>query len=273
MNLHELFSLLIILMYGLGTVAVIAGTVLRKDRLKKLSNGFAVAGFGLHTAILLIEMVGSDFDLSKGYYIQFLSWSLLVIYFYMWWRMRYSFLGLTASPLAMLLFIGSFSLTGVQGTLPTEWTGMFFGLHIGTLFLSFGLLAMAFGAGLLFMRLDRKIKTKEPLSNFDKDMPALSTFDRVNHIAVMAGFPLYTIGMASGFIWARLAWGRLLSADPKEIVSIFVWFMFAWLFHQRLALGRRGRKAALAVIWLFAISVFSLVGINVFMPTHHSFIQ
>lgn len=150
---------------------------------------------------------------------------------------------------------------------------MFFGLHIGTLFLSFGLLAMAFGAGVIFLRLERKIKSKEPLNNFDKDMPALATFDRVNHVAVMAGFPLYTIGMASGFVWARLAWGRLLSADPKEIVSIFVWFVFAWLFHQRLAQGWRGRKAAKAVIWLFAISVFSLIGINVFMPTHHSFIQ
>jgi ABC-type uncharacterized transport system permease subunit len=273
MNLSELFSLLIIVLYALGTLLIIAGTVLRKDQLKKLSNWSAVAGFALHSGMLLFAMMGSDYDLSKGYYIQFLSWSLLFIYFFLWWRMRLSFLGLTASPLAMLLFIGSFTLTTVQGKLPEEWTGMFFGLHIGTLFLSFGLLAMAFGAGLIFIRLERKIKTKEQLTEFDKDMPALATFDRVNHVAVMAGFPLYTIGMASGFIWARLAWGRLLSADPKEIVSIFVWFVFAWLFHQRLAAGWRGRKAAKAVIWLFAISVFSLIGINVFMPTHHSFIQ
>ncbi len=273
MTLPELLSLLIIILYATGTLTVIAGTVTRNTNLKRVSNWCAASGFALHTAMLLFAMLGSHFDLSKGYYIQFLSWSLLVIYFYMWWRMRISFLGLTAAPLAMLLFIGSFSLTNVHGKLPTEWTGMFFGLHIGTLFLSFGLLAMAFGAGLIFMRLERKIKTKAPLNEFDKDMPALATFDKVNHVAVMAGFPLYTVGMASGFIWARLAWGRLLSADPKEIVSILVWFVFAWLFHQRLAMGWRGRKAALAVIWLFAISVFSLIGINVFMPTHHSFIQ
>lgn len=273
MNLSELFSLLIIVLYAFGTLTVIAGTVARKDILKKISNWCAISGFGLHTTMLLVAIIGSNFDLSKGYYIQFLSWSLLFIYFFMWWRMRFSFLSLTASPLAMLLFIGSFSLTSVQGKLPTEWTGMFFGLHIGTLFLSFGLLAMAFGAGIIFIRLEHKIKSKEPLTNFDKDMPALASFDRVNHIAVLAGFPLYTVGMASGFIWARLAWGRLLSADPKEIVSIFIWFVFAWLFHQRLALGVRGRKAATAVIWLFAISVFSLIGINAFMPTHHSFIQ
>ncbi len=273
MSSSELLSLLIIVLYVSGTLTIIAGTAIRRGSLKKVSNICTVAGFALHTIMLLAALAGSRFDLSKSYYIQFLSWSLLVIYFYMWWRMRFSFLNLTAAPLALLLFIGSFSLTDVHGKLPTEWTGMFFGLHIGSLFLSFGLLAMAFGAGLLFLRLERKIKTKAPLSSFDKDMPALASFDEVNHIAVMAGFPLYTIGMASGFAWARLAWGKTLSGDPKELVSVLVWFLFAWLFHQRLTLGRRGRKAAIMVIVLFTISLFSLLGINVFLPTHHSFIQ
>lgn len=274
MSSIELTSICIILLYGLGTLAIVVGMAAHKPVLKTASNWLAIAGFVLHTAVLLILLYNTGWAaLSKGYYLQFLSWSMLLIYFFMWWRLRFSFLSLTASPLALLLFIKSYMVQGVQGKLPESLAGLFFGLHIGTLFLSFGLLAMAFGAGIIFTRLEKKIKTKEPLNDFDKEMPALASFDKVNHIAVTAGFPLYTLGIASGFVWAGLAWGKVISGDPKEIISIVVWFMFAWLFHQRLALGWRGRKAATAVIWLFAVSVFSLVGINFFMPTHHSFIQ
>lgn len=270
----ELFSLLVIILYGMGTLAIVGGMALRKEHLKHQANWLAVAGFALHSVVLMLSLAGHSWEeLSKGYYVQFLSWSMLVIYFFLWWRMRLVFLAITASPLALLLFIGSFTLTGVQGKLPPQLAGWFFGLHIGTLFLSFGLLAMASFSGLIFLRLDKKIKSKKILTHFDKEMPALAVFDKVNHLAVIAGFPLYTIGLASGFVWARLAWGKIISGDPKEIVSILIWFLFAWLFHQRLVLGWRGRKAAKAVVWLFAFSVFSLVGINFFMPTHHSFIQ
>lgn len=274
MSTLELVSIAIIVLYGFGTLFIVAGITGRKETLKRLSNYCAIAGFTLHTIVLHGSLMTLGWEkLPTGYFIQFLSWSLLVIYFFMWWRLRLTFLALTAAPLAFLLFIGSFTLEGVKGTLPPSLVAPFFGLHIGTLFLSFGLLTMAFVSGLLFLRMDRKIKRKERLSTFEKDLPALSTFDKVNHLAVVAGFPLYTIGMASGFVWARLAWGRLISGDPKEIISILVWFIFAWLFHQRLIRGWRGRKAAKAIVWLFAISVFSLVGVNLFMPTHHSFIQ
>jgi ABC-type transport system involved in cytochrome c biogenesis permease subunit len=50
-----------------------------------------------------------------------------------------------------------------------------------------------------------------------------------------------------------------------------VWFLYALLFHQRVMLGWRGRKTAVLLIWVFAISVVSLVGINFLAPSHHSF--
>ena len=273
MSSFELFSILVVILYGLGALSIFTGTITRNQKLRTLSNLLTITGFSLHSVLLVYAMASNGWALPAGYYMSMLSWSLLLIYFFMWWRFKLSFLSLTASPLALVLFIGSFHIVKGGSQLPKAWSGAFFGLHIGTLFLSFGLLAMAFGAGMLFTRLERKIKTKEPLSNFEKEMPALTTFDKVNQLAVIAGFPLYTIGLISGFIWARIEWGRVLSGDPKEIVSLGVWFIYAWLFHQRLIMGWRGRKAAHAAIWIFGICMFSLIGINIFTPTHHSFLQ
>ncbi|MEG6506925.1 cytochrome C assembly family protein [Nitratidesulfovibrio sp. 1201_IL3209] len=272
MSSLELLSIAIIMLYVLGTVCIAVGLLARRDRLKRLSHWLTLAGFALHTVMLGLSMQGQTWQiLEKAYYFRMLSWSLLLIYFFVWWRLRLEFLGLTASPVALVFYVSSFMLADVQSKLPPAMSGLFFGLHIGTLFLSFSLMTMACGAGVLFLYMDRKLKHKTRLSGFDRDLPALSAFDKVNHLAVMAGFPLFTLGMVSGFVWARIAWGKVLSWDPKEIISLVVWCMFAVLFHQRLALGWRGRKTAVMAIWIFAVCVFSLLGVNFLMTTHHSF--
>jgi len=132
---------------------------------------------------------------------------------------------------------------------------------------------MAFGAGLAFLYMEKKIKGKERLKALDRDLPSLSAFDRANAIAVALGFPLYTLGLVTGFIWAPSAWNQTFTWDPKEIVALAIWFPFAFLFHQRLAFGWRGRKPAVLAIWVFVLCIVSMVVVNFLVPSHHSFIQ
>ncbi len=269
-----LLSALVLFLYAAGTAAIVVGTVARNASMKRVANWLAITGFVVHAISLVAGLQGHTWEtISKGYFLQMLSWSMLLIYLFVWWKFKLDFLSALASPFALLIYLSSFKVAEVQSKLPESLSGLFFGLHIGTLFLSFGLMAMAFGAGVLFLHMERKIKTKEPLTGFRKDLPALSTFDRVNRLCVVWGFPLFTLGIVSGFVWAHPAWGKVITWDPKEIVSLAVWVMYALLFHQRVALGWQGRKPAVMVIWIFAVSVFSLIVVNVFIPTHHSFIQ
>ncbi len=260
------------LLYFLGTALFAAGLVGRRDALKHIACRLAVAGFLLHTAALGLSLWAHSLEeLTMGHYLQILSWSVLLVFFLVWWKFRLEFLALTSSPLALLLLLYSLPLAHVRGKLPETLSGIFFGLHIGALFLALGLLAMAFGAGIFFIYLERKIKNKEKLTGFQMDIPALSVFDKVNHVAVAVGFPLFTLGLVTGFAWAGSAWGRTVSGDPKEIVSVAIWFIFALLFHQRLAVGWRGRKPALLAVGVFLLAVASMVVVNYFLPTHHSF--
>ncbi len=274
LDLADLASIGVIICYILGTIGIFAGISKGNPRAQRLANSLTLAGFALHTLLIFSTVLLYGFDeLSRGYFMQLLSWILLLIYFVLWQWLHSSFLALTASPLALILYVAALKLGAVQAKVPPSLVGLFYALHIGPLFLSFGLLALAFGSALLFMHMERKIKTKSHLSGFDREMPALATFDRINKIAVLFGLPLYTLGLASGFIWAPMAWGKMISWDPKEVISLFIWFLYALLFHQRIALGWQGRKAAIMLICLFSLSVFSLVGVNFFMPTHHSFIS
>ncbi len=248
----------VILLYSLGTLGIFLGTLSVRRRLKVAANWFTLAGFALHTVSVIVTLVSHSFaDLSAGYFMQLFSWSIILLYLVAWRWLRLPFLALTAAPLALLLYVLSIRLSSVQSVLPEHLAGLFMGLHIWSLFLSVGLLAMAFGSGLLFVYMERKIKTKMPIAEFARDFPALATYDKVNHAAVVAGFPLYTLGLMSGFIWAPVVLQTV--ENPKVMLSLFIWFLYALLFYQRTALGYRGRKTAVLAIVIFTISALSVV--------------
>jgi ABC-type transport system involved in cytochrome c biogenesis permease subunit len=210
--------------------------------------------------------------LSLGAYLQLLAWFLLLCGIL--GRLTFALEAplLFAAPLAFLLAAIAYPFLHRQLVLPAPLSGYFYALHIGALFLSLAIIALALGAGLLFLYMHRKIKSKERLVGFQKDFPALSILDKINALCVVTGFPLYTVGIGAGFVWAASVWGTTLSGDPKEVISLLIWLSFAVLFHQRLLRDWQGRKPALFAIGLFALCVFSIVA-NMFLPTHHAFVS
>ncbi len=270
MALPELLPILVIALYFLGTVLFVVGSALRNEGLKNGALVLAALGFALHTFDLAHILTGTDAaqGLTAGRFLFcLLGWGILFIFLLLWWRLKLKFLAVVAMPLALMLYLAANATVGVNAKLPPTLSGLFFFLHIGTLFSSMALLAMAFGAGLAFLHLEKRIKTKAGLRQFQKDMPSLDTFDRVNHFAALCGFPLYTLGLASGYVWAWLSARRVFSLDPKEIVALLVLTLYAYLFHQRLAMGWRGRKPAVMAICVFLLTVVSMLGINFLVPT------
>lgn len=260
MGLFEALHIIIIALYSLGTILFLTGVGTGNERLKKTAIWLAIVGFTMNTVDLALVLVNNVNALNAGtFYFNILAWCVLALYFFLWWRLRLEFLAITALPLALLLFVSSMALGNIRVIMPPELTALFFGLHICTLILTLGVLIMAFGAGLAFIYYNRKLKTKAGLASLGKDTPSLDKFDRVNRWAVALGFPLYTLGLFSTFFWYWIAPGKQFSWDVMKIGSIAVWFLFAFLFHQRLVLGWRGRKPAILTIWVFAGMFISLI--------------
>ena len=102
-------------------------------------------------------------------------------------------------------------------------------------------------------------------------LPSLETLDSINHYSIMYGFPLLTLGMISGAIYAQYVLGSYWRWDPKEVWSLITWLSYAVLLHERLAVGWRGRRAALASIICFLILVFTFIGGSMWLSDYHSF--
>ena len=267
-------DLAIIACYALGTAGGFLGLFPRWRRLRAPAAWCTAAGFALHSLTMLVLLAATGVDtLSKGALLQLMAWSLIMVYCVAWWRLRFALLGLTAAPLALVFFLAAAGAGDAPGAVPEGLTKAFFVLHMGVLSLYMALVTLGFGASVCFLSLHRKLKSKIMLAEANSDVPALATLDRVNYWVVVAGFPLYTLGLLSGFARARAAWGQTLSWDPKEVISLLIWLFFALIFHQRIALGWQGRRMAVMLICLFAVTVASVLGVNMFMDSHHNFFQ
>ena len=83
--------------------------------------------------------------------------------------------------------------------------------------------------------------------------------DTISYRALSIGWPLFTLGMITGSIWAESAWGSYWSWQPKETASLLVWVLYLAVLHLR-TIGWRGRKMA----WL-SIAGFLFVLISFFV--------
>lgn len=260
--------------YALGTIGSILGLFPRWNMLRKPAAYCIGAGFAVHTLAVVSMFFASDInEFSRGQLLQLMAWSLVFVYCVAWWRLRVAFLGITAGPLALLLFFSAAAAGSVDANLPESMTGAFFILHLGMLFLNLALISLGFGSALFFLNLHTKLKSKKALPDASGGAPALATVERINSFVVFAGFPLFTVGLLTGFAWAYLARGAVFTSDPKEIVSILLWLLYAFIFLQRAVFGWQGRKGAIMLAILFAATLCSILGVNFFMDSHHNFFQ
>ncbi len=107
-----------------------------------------------------------------------------------------------------------------------------------------------------------------------KRPPYLSLADRLDNLSYRTlglGFPLLTIGILSGAVWANEAWGSYWSWDPKETWAFITWLVFAIYFHTRLTKNWSGtRPAIIATIGFFVLWICYL-GVNLVGAGLHSY--
>jgi cytochrome c-type biogenesis protein CcsB len=96
------------------------------------------------------------------------------------------------------------------------------------------------------------------------------TLDNISYRVIGLGFPLLTIGIIAGGVWANEAWGSYWSWDPKETWAFITWLVFAAYLHSRITRGWQGRKPAILAIGFVVVWVCYL-GVNLLGQGLHSY--
>lgn len=97
------------------------------------------------------------------------------------------------------------------------------------------------------------------------------TLDNISYRVIGLGFPLLTIGIISGGVWANEAWGSYWSWDPKETWALITWLVFAAYLHARITKGWQGRKPALLAAAGFVVVWVCYLGVNLLGKGLHSY--
>jgi ABC-type transport system involved in cytochrome c biogenesis permease subunit len=73
---------------------------------------------------------------------------------------------------------------------------------------------------------------------------------------VYIGAAFLTLGMLSGAIWAKSAWGHFWSWDAKETWALITWLSYILYIHLRLY--RKGGKVLWSVLLIFAFACLQM---------------
>ena len=97
------------------------------------------------------------------------------------------------------------------------------------------------------------------------------TLDNCSYRILGFGFPLLTMGILSGAVWANEAWGSYWSWDPKETWALITWLVFAIYLHARLTRGWIGTKPAIIAACGFVTVWVCYLGVNLLGSGLHSY--
>ena len=109
------------------------------------------------------------------------------------------------------------------------------------------------------------------LGNLAARLPESAVLDKAAYRIVAFAFPIYTVAIICGAIWAEAAWGRYWGWDPKETWAFIVWVVYAGYLHARATAGWKGRAAAWVNLLGFAAITFNFLVINIVVSGLHSY--
>jgi cytochrome c-type biogenesis protein CcsB len=102
-------------------------------------------------------------------------------------------------------------------------------------------------------------------------LPSLARLDVMQYRVIAVGLPLLSLGIITGAMWAKEAWGAYWQWDPKETAALVSWIVYAAYMHLHTRPEWRGTKTALISAFGFATIVFCYLGVNIWISGLHSY--
>lgn len=265
-------------------------------------SAMTIANIFLFCFLVIRWYESGHFPLSNLYEsLIFLAWSLSSIHLYLEVMVENKLVGCITSPTILLIqAFGTLSLppemqqpTALVPALQSNWLMM----HVTLMILSYSALILGslFSIGYLIVtrettsivqneiQLTNNVNSETLINqnsqivfnssenNTNKTAELSKMFDNLSYRILGIGFPLLTIGILSGAVWANEAWGSYWSWDPKETWALLTWLIFAIYLHTRFTKGWSGKKPALIASLGFLSVWICFLGVNLLGQGLHSY--
>lgn len=248
----------------------------KNDKLGIAATLATVTGLIVNTALLGVRWkISGHVPFVNGFeFLVSFAWGIAAIYLIAEWKYKLKVIGAFVMPVAWLLlaYIAVImpeqqrNAENLMPALQSNWLN----IHVATAMVAYGAFALSFGTSIMYL-IKQNMEINKSRSDFSKRMPALDILDDISYKFIAVGFPLLTIVIISGAIWAEFAWGRYWSWDPKETWSLITWLVYAAYLHARFTYGYKGKRAAWMSIVGFIFVLFTFFGVNYVLSGIHSY--
>lgn len=267
--MHVVLLRVALALYSVGLLHSVLTVLNRKYSLFRVSLMAVVVGFICHATSIMIRAVELQYMPLTQRYEAFSFFAALGILGFLiaYAKYRIESLSLFVFPLTFLItFIANLSYDPSQ-SIPLSLQSNWIYIHTPLIFLGYAALFISFSGAIMYLMQERSLKKKQRSSYFHR-LPSLEVCDELSYKSLAIGFPLITLGITSGALWAQSAWGTVWGGDLKILFSLFTWLIYLLLINYRLIGGWRGKKAAYLGIAGFTSVLVSFLGANYFGDLH-----
>jgi len=250
--------------YFVGALHYLLHIASRRVRAGGVATGATLFGFAAHTLSHLLRIfetgrppLGDAHDSLSVF-----AWAIVLIYLVAELRYRDRVLGALVLPLALLALSGVAALPDRMAALPPKIQGVGLWLHAALAIFGNAAFGLTCCAGVMYLLRERQLKSRRPGSARLR-LPSLELLDGVGVTSVLVGFPLLTLALISGSVWAGQARGSFFTLRPREVWSVVSWLIYGGLCYARVSAGWRGRKAAILAILGFCLVLFTFIGVKI----------
>lgn len=253
----------------------------------KINNVLLFLSFiNIFLHLIIRWIITKHFPLSNLYEsLVFLTFILLSFSIFFQFFNKKKFITIILLPI--ILFINTFATftlsesmqqpTSLVPALQSNWLLM----HVTIMILSYAVLMIGSIFSMVFLVLNKyfidelkksssMVKANDTFSNYNLSY-ITNELDNLSYRLLSFGFPLLTIGILSGAVWANETWGSFWSWDPKETWALITWFIYSIYLHSRIVKGWKGKKPAFIASGGFIILWICYLGVNIFGKGLHSY--
>jgi cytochrome c-type biogenesis protein CcsB len=250
--------------YGLSALLFSLFAFFRAPAWKWSGFGVLLVGLAIHTAGGVMRYMISGYVPVSNMYesITFTAWSAILIGVIFEIFHRRGFIGLVTAVVGFLalILVAQMPLHDVRmhplrAVLNSYWLN----IHVTAMLISYG--AFAIAAGVAVVYLFKSLLGREALFGGTPLMDLEQT-EEFAYRLVQVGWPILTVGICLGAVWADTAWGRYWGWDPKETWAFITWIVYTIYLHSRMVMGWRGRISAIACLIGFVMVMITWLGVS-----------
>ena len=263
-------SNLALIAYACATGLALAYLVQREELVHRLAGLATVAGWAVHSIalIVLVTETGRPPFGTLSEAVSVAVWVVVLLEMLVERQYRIPALGAFVMPVVVVLSLkATAARPATLQQLGDAFHGAWVWVHIALAMIGIAAFVLNFAGALMYLLQERQLRAKRP-GAFYYRLPDLQTLDRLTYRTLALGFPFLTTGLILGAVWARSAWGSVLTFDPLASLSSLAWAIYAATLAGRAVAGLHGRRAAYFAVVGFTMLVLTL-GAGLFLPGRH----